>query len=128
MINDFEEMLMWTSYRYAIGRKTYVSCLSYEIPQHYYKKLSKEKREFTALDIRKEILNHLAFMPFSLSITRWNSEDEYNPLETIFNFIENIVNMILMIWFAGKLVLVVLMNLDIKYIKERNILKLGEKN
>ena len=88
MISDFEETLMWTSYRYAIGRKTYVSCLSYEIPQHYYKKLSKEKREFTALDIRKEILNHLAFMPFSLSITRWNSEDEYNPLETIFNFIE----------------------------------------
>lgn len=27
-------------------------------------------------------------MPFSLLITRWDSEDEYNPLETIFNFIE----------------------------------------
>ena len=70
MISDFEEMLMWTSYRYAIGRKTYVSCLSYEIPQHYYKKLSKERREFIANDIRREIANHLICMPFSLTINR----------------------------------------------------------
>ena len=47
MVSDFEEMLMWTSYRYAIGRKTYVSCLAHEIPQHYYEKLSKEKGGLT---------------------------------------------------------------------------------
>lgn len=88
MISDFEEMLMWTSYRYAIGRKTYVSCLAHEIPQHYYNKLSKERREFTANDIRREIANHLICMPFSLTINRWDSEDAYNPLEAIFNFIQ----------------------------------------
>lgn len=27
---EFEKMLMWTSYRYCIGRKSYVSCMADE--------------------------------------------------------------------------------------------------
>lgn len=90
----FEETLMWTSYRYAIGRKTYVSSLAYEIPQHYYNKLSDERKQFTAEDIRKEIYNHLSFMPFDLEINRHYSNDDFNPLDVIFKFIkkENITS------------------------------------
>lgn len=47
-----EEMLMWTSYRYCIGRHTYVSTLAQYIGQKYYGILSDEKLEFTAQDIR----------------------------------------------------------------------------
>ena len=45
-----EEMLMWTSYRYCIGRKTYVVDLAYYIAQKYYKLLSDERMRFTAED------------------------------------------------------------------------------
>lgn len=50
-----EEMLMWTSYRYCIGRKSYVNTLAPYIGQKYYPILSEERREFTALDIRRSI-------------------------------------------------------------------------
>lgn len=84
----FEETLVWTSYRYAIGRKTYVSSLAYEIPQHYYHKFSPERREFIAYDIRKSISDKLNFSSFSLLINRRYSEDTFNPLDTIFKFIQ----------------------------------------
>ena len=41
----FEEMLMWTSYRYCIGRHTYVTSLAGEMAQHYYNRLSDESNE-----------------------------------------------------------------------------------
>lgn len=84
----FEEMLMWTSYRYAIGRKSYVTSLAYEIPQHYYYKLTSERRQFTANDIRREIYDTLSFSSYSLKIHRLYPEDEFNPLDTIFKFIQ----------------------------------------
>lgn len=84
----FEEMLMWTSYRYAIGSKTYVASLAYDIPQHYYNKLSPERRRFTAEDIRKEIYEHLRFLPFGYQIHRMTKEDKFNPLDTLFTFIQ----------------------------------------
>lgn len=84
----FEEMLMWTSYRYAIGRKTYVSTLAYEIPQHYYHKLSPERRQFTAGDIRKEIYDKLRLLPFDFKIHRVYNEDELNPIKVLLDFID----------------------------------------
>lgn len=88
----FEEMLMWTSYRYAIGRKSYVTCLATDIPRNYYNRLSPERRQFTAGDIRKEIGTHLEFMPFKLNIRRMYSSEEYNPINALLEFIrkENI--------------------------------------
>lgn len=80
-------MLMWTSYRYAIGRKTYVSCLAYEIPQHYYHRLTPDRRSFTAEDIRKEIYEHLRFLPFGFRIERMTDKDKFNPLDTLFSFL-----------------------------------------
>lgn len=56
-----EEMLMWTSYRYCIGRKTYVSALASYIGKKYYNLLSDERAEFTAKDIRRCINDSLRF-------------------------------------------------------------------
>lgn len=56
-----EEMLMWTSYRYAIGRKTYVSSLAPYIGKKYYHLLNDTKAEVTAEDIRKCIADCLKF-------------------------------------------------------------------
>lgn len=56
-----EEMLMFTSYRYCIGRKTYVTSLAPYIGKKYYPLLSEERAEFTAQDIRKSIADCLRF-------------------------------------------------------------------
>ena len=86
----FEEMLMWTSYRYAIGSKTYVESLAYEIPQHYYHRLTPEKRQFTAYDIRREIYEHLwIVLPFGFRIDRQTNDDTLNPLDVLFTFLSN---------------------------------------
>lgn len=86
--SDFEEMLMWTSYRYCIGRHTYVVSMAHDIARHYYNKLSDERKKFTANDIRQEIKDHLRFLPFEFNISRWYGSDEYNPLKVLFTFFE----------------------------------------
>lgn len=84
----FEEMLMWTSYRYCIGRHTYVTSLAGEMAQHYYDRLTDERMEFTAADIRREIYNHLKWLPFSFEIRRMYDSDPFNPLDVLFEFID----------------------------------------
>ena len=85
----FEEMLMWTSYRYCIGRHTYVTSLAGEMAQHYYDKLSDERLEFTAKDIRSEIMYHLEFLPFKFRIQRWYEADEFNPIKVLMTFLKD---------------------------------------
>lgn len=84
----FEEMLMWTSYRYCIGRHTYVTSLAGEIAQHYYNRLSDERMEFTAADIRKEISDKLQWLPFNFKIHRMYDSDPFNPLDALLTFIQ----------------------------------------
>lgn len=84
----FEEMLMWTSYRYCIGRKSYVSSMAGDIASHYYGRLSDERLEFTANDIRQEIFDRLRFLPFGFNIHRTYNSDKFNPIDVLFNFIE----------------------------------------
>ena len=52
-------MLVWTSYRYCIGRQTYVSCLAPYIGRTYYDKLTDDKLAFMSEDIRNCIANSL---------------------------------------------------------------------
>ena len=85
----FEEMLMWTSYRYCIGRHTYVTSLAGEMAQHYYDKLTDERMEFTAMDIRKEILDKLQWLPFNFRIHRMYNEDPLNPIDALLTFVQN---------------------------------------
>lgn len=84
----FEEMLMWTSYRYCIGRHTYVTSLAGEMAQHYYNRLSDERMEFTAKDIRSEIYDKLQWLPFNLKIHRMYDSDPFNPLDALLTFIQ----------------------------------------
>lgn len=85
----FEEMLMWTSYRYCIGRHTYVTSLAGEMAQHYYDRLTDERMEFTASDIRREIMDHLQWLPFNFRIQRWYDADAYNPIDVLMTFIKD---------------------------------------
>lgn len=91
----FEEMLMWTSYRYCIGRHTYVNSLAGEMAQHYYDRLTDERMEFTAKDIRREIYDKLQWLPFRFNIHRMYDKDILNPIDALMEFIkrENINSM-----------------------------------
>ena len=86
----FEEMLMWTSYRYCIGRHTYVTSLAGEMAQHYYNKLSDERLEFTANDIRREIYDKLQWLPFKFNIHRMYDSDPFNPIDVLMDFIDRV--------------------------------------
>jgi len=85
----FEEMLMWTSYRYCIGRHTYATTMAADMAQHYYDRLTDERMEFTAMDIRKEILDSLQCLPFNFRIHRIYNEDPLNPIDALLTFIQN---------------------------------------
>lgn len=86
-----EEMLMWTSYRYCIGRKTYVTSLASYIGKKYYNLLSDERAEFTSKDIKECINDCLRFGALSIkyegSVSN-NERDGLSDLLTWFN--ENI--------------------------------------
>ena len=56
-----EEMLMWTSYRYCIGRKTYVNSLASYMAKKYYPLMSASQRQNAAFDIRRTIGDCLQF-------------------------------------------------------------------
>ena len=86
---EFERMLMWTSYRYCIGRHTYVVTMADEMAEHYYSRLDDEEKLNTAIDIRREILTHLRYtLPFDFDIDSYATERELNPLKTLMWFFE----------------------------------------
>lgn len=84
-----EEMMMWCAYRYAIGRKTYVSALAPYIGKTYYNKLSDDRREFTALDIRRRIEECLRFAHPGFEYEGSVSDNERNPLSDYVSWITN---------------------------------------
>ena len=86
--SSFEEMLMWTSYRYCIGRHTYVTSLAGEMAQNYYDRLDDDRLEFTANDIRREIYDKLQWLPFGFEIHRMYDSDPFDPMDVLMTFIE----------------------------------------
>ena len=86
---EFERMLMWTSYRYCIGRHTYVVTMADEMAEHYYSRLCDEDKLFAATDIRSEIMEYLRLvLPFHFDINVYAKERELNPLKTLMRFFE----------------------------------------
>lgn len=86
-----EEMLIWTSYRYCIGRKTYVSTLAPYIGKKYYDLLSDERLDFMARDIRSCIYDQLRFNIVSFHYEGSVFEKERNALDDFLTWInENI--------------------------------------
>lgn len=87
-ISTFEETLMWTSYRYCIGRHTYVVTMANDIAKHYYDKLSHDRRQFTAIDIRRSIADCIKYTPVEIAIDYSIPEDERLSLEYFFEFLQ----------------------------------------
>ena len=86
---EFERMLMWTSYRYCIGRHTYVVTMADEMAEHYYNRLDDAEKLHTAIDIRREIMTHLSYtLPFNFDIDSYATDRELNPLKTLMWFFE----------------------------------------
>lgn len=84
---EFERMLMWTSYRYCIGRHSYVTTMANDIGTHFYNKLTEDERLHTAKDIRREVKEHLRFLPFNFNIDKdW--ADNYNPISVLMQFFQ----------------------------------------
>lgn len=82
---EFEKMLMWTSYRYCIGRHSYVTSMANDIGTHFYNKLTEEERLHTAKDIRREIKEQLRFLTFNFDIDNdWS--DLCNPISVLMQF------------------------------------------
>lgn len=86
---EFERMLMWTSYRYCIGRHTYVVTMADEMAEHYYHRLDDAEKLHTAMDIRREILTQLRLaLPFDFDIDAYATDRGLNPLKTLMRFFE----------------------------------------
>lgn len=75
-----EEMLMWTSYRYCIGRKTYVNSLASYMAKKYYPLMSSPQRQNAAFDIRRTIGDCLQFNHPAFKYDGTVSDDERNYL------------------------------------------------
>lgn len=86
---EFERMLMWTSYRYCIGRHTYVVTMADEMAEHYYSRLDDAEKLHTAMDIRREILTQLRLaLPFDFDVDLYAPDRGLNPLKTLMRFFE----------------------------------------
>lgn len=82
---EFEKMLMWTSYRYCIGRHSYVTAMADDIGINFYSKLTEDERLRTAKDICRQIKDCLHFLPFSFVIDKdWS--DNCNPINILMQF------------------------------------------
>lgn len=84
---QFLEDLLWTSYRYCIGRHTYVTTLASDMGEYFYDKLSDERKEFIACDIRSSIEDYLRFQRFSFSFDYTVSKADRKPMETLLEFL-----------------------------------------
>ena len=87
-----EEMLMWTSYRYCIGRKTYVSSLAPYIGKKYYPLMSDNQRERTAIDIRERIYDCLRFGHPAFEYEGTVDVNERNSLIDLVTWINSNIN------------------------------------
>lgn len=87
--NKFIEELFWTSYRYCIGRHSYVTTYAKDMAAYFYDKMTKERKEFTAMDIRRSIADCLSFEPFGFSFDWSIPEKDRLPFETFIEFISN---------------------------------------
>lgn len=87
-ISEFEETCMWMSYRYAIGRHTIASTMhANDIANHFFYRLSNDRKMFTAFDIAREIDDSLRWK-FNLFIEYPNINENYCPLEILMEFIK----------------------------------------
>lgn len=88
MEKSFEDLIVWTSLRYCVGRHSYVNSYADEYAQ-VYNDFDKYERLKFAVDIRREIGEHLRFLPLSLKIEWTPDYYWYDPIEALFGFIKS---------------------------------------
>jgi len=86
-LSDFYENLIWTSYRYCIGRHSYVVSYANDIAREAFMKISDDRKKFIAQDIRNEIASQLRLSSFEFS-TDYSVPREMNkPFELLMEFL-----------------------------------------
>lgn len=81
-LSEYEEDLIWMSYRYCIGRHTIAAGMhAGNIAKHAYNKLQPERQQFMAYDIRRSIEDVLCIGEPSFFIDSNIDRRDYRPLE-----------------------------------------------
>ena len=95
-LSDYEETLIWMSYRYAIGRHTIASCThAGDIGQNSYDRLllTPSRMQFMSKDINEEIERCLSFGPCTFRIDRYSGVniEDISPLNIFYQFINSLI-------------------------------------
>lgn len=80
-----ENDLIWLSRNYAMGRHSYAASHCDSIMSYSNEILSPERKEFMALDIRRELANHLRWSSFFIP---YGLEETYSPMDLFLQFIK----------------------------------------
>lgn len=93
-LSEYEDTLIWMSYRYAISKHTIdANNHAYEIAKNsYYRLLLTPKRmQFMSKDINMEIQSKIAWFPISFKINNYYGCDKFGntPLGLVFDFVNN---------------------------------------
>jgi hypothetical protein len=92
-LSHAEEFMMCAAIRYCVGRQTGASQeQAGYIASKYYDKLSDERREFTAKDVRDCILERLMWKSFNFSYDGTVSSQKRLPFEDFMTFISTLQN------------------------------------
>lgn len=94
-LSDYEETLIWMSYRYAIGRHTIAShSHAGDIAQNSYERLllTPTRMQFMAKDINSEISSRLSWSSFNFRIDQYYGENRFghSPLDLFYEFINSL--------------------------------------
>ena len=81
-----ENHLIWLSRNYAMGRHSYAASHCEDIMTYSNEVLSPERKEFMALDIRRELANHLRWQSFFFDVPM-GIEKSHSPLDLFLRFI-----------------------------------------
>lgn len=88
--DTFLEDLFWTSYRYCIGRHSYVSTLANDMAEYFYDKINDIRKENIAQDIRRTMSDCLQFQPFSIHFDWSIPTNERKPMELLLTFLNDL--------------------------------------
>lgn len=89
-----DEMIFWTSYRYCIGRHTYVTSLADYMAKKYWNLLSDGQKRHAAQDIRECISDNLRMGPLNMQYEYTIPQTQRKGLEDLLDVFakENITN------------------------------------
>ena len=88
LIKNRKDDLVYLSYHYACGSRSYASLHAGEIAKHAYSTMSNERRKFISQDIRREIYSHLGFMWCNFRCS-YDIMGKYDPIDIFMKFIED---------------------------------------